>query len=58
LSLGLDLGIINNIKREEVNSLFVIIQPAHLQKIENRVLKEEERDYIRAQVLRAKLNSV
>jgi protein arginine kinase len=57
LSLGLDLGIINNIKREEINSLFIIIQPAHLQKIESRVLKEEERDYIRAQVLREKLNA-
>ncbi|MFA5271313.1 MAG: protein arginine kinase [Candidatus Omnitrophota bacterium] len=34
LSLGLDLGIIKDINRESINSLFIIIQPAHLQKIE------------------------
>jgi protein arginine kinase len=55
LSLGLDLGIIKGIKRELINSLFVIIQPAHLQKIEAKALKEEERDYIRASILRDKL---
>lgn len=56
LSLGLDMGIIKNIKRETINNLFTIIQPAHLQKIENKTLKEEERDYIRAMILREKLN--
>ena len=55
LSLGLDLGIINNMKRELINSLFIVIQPAHLQRIEGRNLKEEERDYIRASILREKL---
>ncbi len=56
LSLGLDLGIIKGIKRELLHSLFIIIQPAHLQKIENKALKEGERDYIRAEVLRRRLN--
>ncbi len=55
LSLGLDLGIIDDISREILNSLFLEIQPAHLQKIEGRILKEGERDYIRAQILRDKL---
>ncbi|MFA5007960.1 MAG: protein arginine kinase [Candidatus Omnitrophota bacterium] len=58
LSLGLDLGIINKIDRELLNNLFLIIQPAHLQKIEARILKEEERDFIRAQILREKLSEV
>ncbi|UCG35718.1 MAG: protein arginine kinase [Candidatus Omnitrophota bacterium] len=57
LSLGLDLGIIKGIKKELINNLFIIIQPAHLQKIEGRQLKESERDYIRAEVLRQKLKS-
>ncbi len=57
LSLGLDLGIIKGIKKETINNLFIIIQPAHLQKIEGRQLKENERDYIRAEVLRQKLTS-
>jgi protein arginine kinase len=56
LSLGLDLGIIKKIKRETLNNLFIIIQPAHLQKIEGRSLKEGERDYIRAQVIRDKFS--
>ncbi len=63
LSLGLDLGIIKNIDlskgrqgRELINSLFIMIQPAHLQKIESKSLKEKERDYIRAEILREKLN--
>lgn len=62
LSLGLDLGIINpedslngQTGREAVNNLFIIIQPAHLQKIEGKVLKDDERDYIRASILREKL---
>ena len=55
LSLGLDLGIINGIKRELINSLFVMIQPAHLQKIETKRLNELERDSVRAQILREKI---
>ncbi|MDD4182720.1 MAG: protein arginine kinase [Candidatus Omnitrophica bacterium] len=58
LSLGLDLGIIDRISRELLNNLFLMIQPAHLQKIEARVLKEGERDFIRAQILRDKLTEV
>ena len=53
--LGLDLGIIKGVSRELINNLFIIIQPAHLQKIKGKLLKEEERDYIRASILREKL---
>ena len=62
LCLGLDLGIIKSTDffpgdegKKVVNSLFVIIQPGHLQKIELKSLKEKERDYIRAEILRNKL---
>jgi protein arginine kinase len=62
LCLGLDLGIIKNTdlsSRGEaskiINSLFIIIQPAHLQKIEAKSLKEKERDYIRSEILRDRL---
>ncbi len=62
LCLGLDLGIIKSTDflsgdegKKVVKSLFVIIQPAHLQKIELKSLKEKERDYIRAEILRKKL---
>lgn len=55
LRLGLDLGIIKRIKTNLINNLFIVIQPAHLQKIEGRILGEKERDYIRAVFLRHKL---
>jgi len=55
LYLGIDLGIIKNISKKIVRNLFVVIQPAHLQKKEGRVLKEEERDYLRAHILRKRL---
>ena len=57
LSLGLDLGIITHVLRETINGLFVLIQPAHLQKQEGRTLKEGERDYIRAEILRKNLTA-
>ena len=63
LSLGLDLGIIKNIDlspkgrsgQELIKNLLIMIQPAHLQKLESKSLKEQERDYVRAEILRHKL---
>lgn len=55
LCIGVDLGIIKGIKRNLVNSLFILVQPAHLQKIEGKILKESQRDHARAEVLREKL---
>jgi len=52
LCIGVDLGIIKEVEREVINNLFIIVQPAHLQKIEDKTLKEEERDYIRASIIR------
>lgn len=54
--LGCDLGMINNIDRRRVNELFIITQPAHLQKIEGKKLSSQERDVKRAQIIRDKLN--
>jgi len=58
LRLGIDLGIIKNLEKELINSLFIIIQPSHLQKIYKKKLSHQERDSIRASLLRDKLNSV
>lgn len=54
--LGCDLGMINNIDRRVINELFIITQPAHLQKIENKKLSAQERDVRRAELIRDKLN--
>jgi protein arginine kinase len=52
--LGCDLGIIKEINRRAVNELFLLIQPAHLQKIENKKFTSQERDIKRAELIRAK----
>ena len=53
--LGVDLEILKDIGRKTVNELFIMIQPAHLQKIENKKLTASERDAKRASVIRKKL---
>lgn len=55
LRLGCDLGMIKNIDRRTINELFIITQPAHLQKIENKKLSQQERDLTRAEIIREKL---
>jgi protein arginine kinase len=54
--LGNDLGMVKDIDRRTINELFIITQPAHLQKLENKKLSSEERDLKRAQLIRKKLN--
>ncbi len=55
LRLGIDLGIIKGITQEQLNNLFIIIQPAHLQKAHGEKLSTQMRDSIRATILREKL---
>jgi protein arginine kinase len=52
LRLGLDLGLIDRFSRRELDMLFISIQPAHLQKLKNEGLLPEERDVVRAEMLR------
>jgi protein arginine kinase len=54
--LGCDLGMVKDINRSRINELFIIIQPAHLQKIENKKLSMQERDIKRAELIRNKLS--
>ncbi|MFA5287028.1 MAG: protein arginine kinase [Candidatus Omnitrophota bacterium] len=53
--LGCDLGMVKDIDRRRINELFIITQPAHLQKIEGKKLSSQERDVKRAQIIRDKL---
>ncbi|MFH0753340.1 MAG: protein arginine kinase [Candidatus Omnitrophota bacterium] len=52
--LGLDVGIITDIDPKALNELFIMIQPAHLQKIDGKKLSTAERDTRRAQLIREK----
>ncbi len=55
IRLGVDLGLVKNLDRRMVNELFVLTQPAHLQKLEGRRLDASERDIKRADLIREKL---
>lgn len=57
IRLGLSLGLIRGMSLANVNELFILAQPAHLQKREGRVLKTTERDEARAGFLREKLEA-
>jgi protein arginine kinase len=56
IRLGADLGIIKGVDRDMLNSLFIQIQPAHLQKKEGKQLSAEERDTVRAGFISKKFN--
>jgi protein arginine kinase len=55
LRLGQDLGIVKDLERSLINELFILTQPAHLQKIEKKKLSPQERDVKRADLIREKL---
>jgi protein arginine kinase len=54
IRLGVDMNMITNIDRKTLNELFILTQPAHLQKIEGKKLSAAERDIKRADLIRAK----
>lgn len=53
--LGCDTGLIKDIDSKTLNELFIITQPSHLQKLQNRKLSAQERDIKRAEIIREKL---
>ena len=55
IKLGVDLGIVKDIDRRLLNELFILTQPAHLQKLEGKSLNSTERDVKRADLIREKL---
>ncbi|MBL9117681.1 MAG: protein arginine kinase [Verrucomicrobiaceae bacterium] len=58
LRLGADLDIVPNCDRSVLDMLLLEIQPAHLQLRANRELSAEERDVLRAEITRDRLQSV
>ena len=56
--MGVNLGLIDKIPIGAVNELFILTQPAHLQKLEGRELETPERDQTRAEFIRKKLLSL
>lgn len=58
IRLGCDLQVIKNIDRRTINELFILTQPAHLQKLEGKKLTSQERDLKRAELIRNKLGAM
>lgn len=57
LRLGVDMGMFAAVDISMVNELFVLTQPAHLQKHAKKQLESAERDALRAEVVRDKLKT-
>lgn len=58
MRLGVDLNMFPDLDRSLVDELFVITQPAHLQKQFSEKLGADERDLIRSDMLRERLRNV
>jgi len=56
IRLGIDLGLMPDMKRHDIDQLFVRIHPAHLQKEAGETLSSQERDVKRAQLIRGFLD--
>ena len=55
LRMGVDLSLIKGIDRHAINELFILTQPAHLQKIAGQQLDASSRDIARGKLIRDKL---
>ena len=58
MRLGVDLGQFPTVDRALVDELFILTQPAHLQKQHSQKLSAEERDLLRADMMRERLKHV
>jgi protein arginine kinase len=52
IRLGINLKLVPGIRMGDVNELFVITQPGHLQALKGRELPPDDRDTVRASLLR------
>lgn len=58
MRLGIDVDLFPGVDRSLVDELFILTQPAHLQKQHSEKLSAEERDLIRADMVRERLRPV
>jgi len=58
MRLGVDIGLFPGVDRALADELFILTQPAHLQKQHSEKLSAEERDLLRADMLRERLKHV
>src|SRR5437763_12417831 len=58
MRLGIDVGLFPGVERSLVDELFILTQPAHLQKQHSEKLTAEESDLLRADMVRERLKPV
>jgi len=58
MRLGVDIALFPGVDRSLVDELFILTQPAHLQKQHSEKLSAEERDLLRADMVRNRLKPV
>ncbi len=58
MKLGVDVGLFPGVDRAVVDEMFILTQPAHLQKQHSEKLSAEERDLLRADMVRERLRPV
>jgi protein arginine kinase len=58
MRLGIDVALFPGVDRSVVDELFIMTQPAHLQKQHSEKLSAEERDLLRADMVRERLKPV
>ena len=58
MRLGVDVGLFPGVDRSLVDELFILTQPAHLQKQHSEKLSAEERDLLRSDMVRDRLKPV
>jgi protein arginine kinase len=58
MRLGVDVNLFPGVDRSLVDELFILTQPAHLQKQHSEKLSAEERDLLRADMVRERLKGV
>src|SRR5689334_17862312 len=56
LRMGVNLGRVKEVDIQTINELFLLTQPAHLQKLQGRKLEGDQRRAARADFIRQKLN--
>ncbi|HEY9174859.1 MAG TPA: protein arginine kinase [Verrucomicrobiae bacterium] len=58
MRLGIDLGMFPSVDRSLTDELFIMTQPAHLQRLHSEKLSADERDVLRADMIRNRLKGI
>ncbi len=58
LRLGVELGVLKNLNFAQINELIILTRPAFLIKKAGRDLNAEERDLLRAEIIREKMTTI